>query len=247
MESKLVDALRLSASPVAVILSDAKPDGALQFKEGRWGCVASTMVAVSRGRTAVFDRQTFGCPGGGVGLGFGDQYTECGLDIRSLLSTGNPDAAARSQHMARGERFFKSPEFVQGWLDSVPMTDVPAEYVILKPLDELTDDETPALVIFLVDADQLSALAVMSDYERGSGESTVVRFGGACQSIVYGYAEAKRERPRGVIGFLDIAQRKHIGRDVLSFTVPWSLFREMEGNVKGSFLELEDWLELRER
>ena len=73
MKSPLVDALQLSWSPVAVILSDTAPEGALRFKEGRWGCVGSTMTAVAKGRTAVFDRATFGCPGGGVGLGFGDQ------------------------------------------------------------------------------------------------------------------------------------------------------------------------------
>jgi uncharacterized protein (DUF169 family) len=247
MESKLVDALGMSTSPIAVILSDAAPEGALQFKEGRWGCVASTMIAVAKGRTAVFDRKTFGCPGGGVGLGFGDQYTECGLDIKALLSTGDPEDAARSRHMAAGERFFKSPELVQGWLDLVPMTDVPTEFVVLKPFEIVAGDETPELVVFLVDADQLAALAVMSDYARGSGESTVLQFGAACQSIVYGYAEALRDHPRGVVGFLDISRRKQVGRETLSFTAPWLLFCEMESNVPGSFLEMEDWHQLRER
>ena len=247
MESKLVDALHMRTSPIAVVLSDVAPEGALQFKEGRWGCVASTMTAVAKGRTAVFDRRSFGCPGGGVGLGFGDQYTDCDFDIKSLLSNGNSDDTARSRHMAAGERFFKSPELVQGWLDTVPMTDVPTEFVVLKPLESVAEGETPSLVIFLVDADQLSALAVMSDYARGSGESTVLRFGGACQSIVFGYAEAARDRPRGVVGFLDIAQRRHVGRETLSFTAPWSLFCEMESNVAGSFLEMEDWRQLQGR
>ena len=247
MRSPLVDALRLDSSPIAVILTDDAPEGALRFKEGRWGCVGSTMTAVSKGRTAVFDRKTFGCPGGGVGLGFGDQYTECDFDIKSLLSTGNPDADAGRRLMGTGERFFKSPELVAKWLDSVPMTDVPTEFVVLKPFELVAEDETPALVVFLVDADRLTALVVMSDYARGSGESTVVRFGGACQSIVFGYAEALRDQPRGVIGFLDVSQRKHVGRETLSFTAPWSLFREMQGNVAGSFLETDDWTQLMEK
>ena len=247
MKSPLVDALQLSWSPVAVILSDTAPEGALRFKEGRWGCVGSTMTAVAKGRTAVFDRATFGCPGGGVGLGFGDQYTACDFAIKALLSTGDAEAASRSRRMGTGERFFKSPELVGGWLDSVPMTDVPTEFVVLKPFDLVAEDETPTLVVFFVDADQLTALTVMSDYARGTGESTVVRFGGACQSIVFGYAEAQRDSPRGIVGFLDVSQRKHVGRETLSFTAPWSLFREMEGNVAGSFLEMEDWKQLREQ
>jgi uncharacterized protein (DUF169 family) len=250
MNSRLVEALRLASSPVAVILTDTRPPGALQFKEGGWGCVASMMVAVSKGRTAVFDRTTFGCPGGGTGLGFGDQYEQCGFAIDCLLSTGSREAAGRLRRrsrMAEGERFFKSPEQVRAWLGTIPFTDVPCTYVVLKPLAQTSHDDQPALVVFLVNPDQLSALVVMADYERGTGDGVVARFGGACQSILFGYAEARRDRPRGVIGFFDIAQRMHVGRDVLSFTVPYPLFLEMEANVEGSFLELDDWRQLQAR
>jgi hypothetical protein len=250
VQSKLVDALKLESSPVAVLLTEDKPAGALQFKENRWGCVASTLLAVAKGRTAVFDRSTFGCPGGGTGLGFGDQYRQCGLAIEALLSTGDADEAARMQRSSRmgeGERFFETPELVGTWLGSLPITDVPQEFVVLKPFGQLTAEDAPVLLIFLVNADQLSALVVMSDYARGSGESVVVRFGGACQSILFGYAETQREQPRGVIGFFDIAQRGHVSRETLSFTAPWALFCEMEGNVDGSFLQMEDWARLRQR
>jgi uncharacterized protein (DUF169 family) len=250
MQSALVDALRMDTSPVAVILTDDKPEGALQFKEGRWGCVASTLLSVAKGRTAVFDRKTFGCPGGGVGLGFGDQYEQCNFAIDALLSTGDAQIAEqiqRSSKMGEGERFFKSPDVVRSWVGSLPMTDVPSQFVVLKPFDQLAESDAPALLVFLVNADQLSALVVMSDYSRGSGESAIVRFGGACASILFGYAEADREQPRGIIGFFDIAQRSHVTRETLSFTAPWALFEEMEANVAGSFLEMEDWRELQER
>jgi uncharacterized protein (DUF169 family) len=207
-------------------------------------------VAVAKGKTAVFDRNTFGCPGGGVGLGFGNQYERCGFDIEHLLSSGSEEAASearRGSRMAEGERFYETPELVRTWLSHVPMTDVPTEYVVMRPLDEVAEDEVPDVVVFFANADQLSALVVISDYRRGTGESAIARFGGACQSIVWGYDEAKRELPRGIIGFFDIAQRKRVDRDVLSFTVPWALFLEMEGNVEGSFLELEDWAKVRER
>ena len=38
-----------------------------------------------------------------------------------------------------------------------------------------------------------------------------------------------------------------VDREILSFTVPFKLFLEMESNVEGSFLEMEDWLKLRDR
>ena len=250
MDSKLADALRLSSSPVAVILTDRKPGEALQFKEGRWGCVGSMLLVAAKGRTAVFDRTTFGCPGGGTGLGFGNQYEQCGLAIDSLLSAGSKEIAdtmERRSHMEEGERFFKTPEMVRQVIASMPITDIPTEFVVFKPLDQVVEGDDPALVVFFVNADQLSALVVMSDYARGSGAGAIAPFGGACQSVLYGYAEAQRESPRGVIGFFDIAQRNRVDRETLSFTVPYTLFEEMETNVEGSFLEMEDWRELRER
>jgi uncharacterized protein (DUF169 family) len=250
VKSRLAEALRLNSAPVAVVLTDEKPSGALQFKEGAWGCVASTMVAVSKGRTAVFDRTTFGCPGGGTGLGFGDQYEQCHFPIDVLLSNGDEELgkqARRGSRIGEGERFFDSPERVRAWLGTIPFEDVPTKYVVLKPLEHVSPDETPAVIVFLVNPDQLSALVVMADYRRGSGESAIARFGGACQSIVFAYAEAKRELPRGVIGFFDIAQRARVSRETLSFTAPYSLFAEMEANVEGSFLEMEDWVELQAR
>lgn len=250
MDSRLADALALRTSPVAVILTDEKPADAAQFKEGGWGCVGSMLLVAAKGRPAVFDRRTFGCPGGGTGLGFGDQYEKCGLAIDRLLSNGSKEIADtmdRPSRMAEGERFFKSPELVRRWLASVPMTEVPTEYVVFKPLDQLAEGDDPTLVVFFVNADQLSALVTMSGYARGSGEGPIAPFGGACQTVLWGYAEAQREEPRGIIGFFDIAQRRRTDRETLSFTVPWALFAEMEENVPGSFFEMEDWRKLRER
>ncbi len=249
MDSRLVDALGLRLDPVAVILTDERPEGALQFKEGRWGCVASTMIACAKGRTAVFDRETFGCPGGGTGLGFGDQYEKCGLPLHDLLSNGNEEAGAASgsRRMAEGEHYFKTPDVVDRWLSVMPMTEVPAEFVVFKPFGLLGADEKPEVLVFLVNADQLSALVVMSDYARGCGDSVIARFGAACQSILWAYEEARRAEPRAVIGFFDISRRKSVDAGTLSLTVPWTLFEQMEANVAGSFLETREWHELLER
>ena len=244
MESALAQAIALKSSPIAIILTDEKPEGAVQFKEGVRGCVGASIVSATGGKTAVFDRQTYGCPGGGVGLGFGNCYADRDFPIEKLLSSGDPQAT-RSP-LSHGERFFRDPDTVSEWLTHVPMTDVPTEYVVMKPLAEVTEEQ-PELVAFLVNGDQLSALVVMTGFARGGAEPPIAPFGGACQSILFGYAEAKRDVPRGVIGFFDIAQRKRVSRELLSYTVPWSLFLEMEASVPESFLELEVWKELRER
>lgn len=57
-----------------------------------------------------------------------------------------------------------------------------------------------------------------------------------------------RERPRAVIGLVDISARIQIKRqlkdDVMSFAVPFTMFHEMEANIPGSFLEKNSWIEL---
>jgi uncharacterized protein (DUF169 family) len=246
MESRLAQAVALGSSPIAVILTDEKPEGASQFKEGSRGCVGASMVAVAKGKTAAFDRRSYGCPGGGVGLGFGNCYEQRGFPIEKLLSSGDPEAGAGTP-LAEGERFFRTPETVWEWLSHVPMTEVPTEYVVMKPLEQVTEADSPELVSFLVNADQLSALIVMTGFARGDAEPPIAPFGGACQSVLFAYAEARREAPRGVLGFFDIAQRKRVSRELLSYTVPWSLFLQMEEGVPESFLELGAWRELRKR
>ena len=106
---------------------------------------------------------------------------------------------------------------------------------------------TQELIVFFTNADQLSALVVMADYNRGSNQSVTAPFGAACQSILFGYAEAKKENPRGVIGFFDISQRSAIDRETLTFTIPYRMFQEMEASVEGSFLGTPVWRKLQER
>jgi len=92
MESKIAQALRLKYSPVAILWSDHKPQKSVGFREGKWGCVVWMLAAAAKGKTAAFDKNTYGCWGGGVGLGFGNQYLhfpggiEC---FHYFLSTGN--------------------------------------------------------------------------------------------------------------------------------------------------------------
>jgi uncharacterized protein (DUF169 family) len=251
MNSRLVNALKLKMQPVVVILTNDKPADGLHFKEGDMGgCVGAMLVTASKkNRIAFFDRKTFGCPGGGTGLGFGDRYGRFPID--RLLSTGDKEMAAQmgrpGSAMEQGERFYKNPGVARKWVNSLPFTDVPTEYVVFKPWEQVTEQDTPALVVFFTNADQLSALVVMADYNRGSNQSITAPFGAACQSILFGYAESEKEEPRGVIGFFDISQRKAVDRETLTFTVPYSMFQEMETSVEGSFLETHVWHKLQER
>jgi hypothetical protein len=109
----------------------------------------------------------------------------------------------------------------------------------MKPLGEVTDEEIDevAIVVFMANPGQLSALATLANFDRSTNDNVITLFGSGCGSVVHQVLEqAHSERPKAVIGLTDITARKYIDRDVLSFSVPFKRFLEMEANVDESFL-----------
>lgn len=265
MESNIVEALALKHEPVGIVLSDIKPEDAIQFNKGRFGCVMAMFVAAVNGRQAVFDRNTFGCPGGGTGLGFGNQYKKfpggekgfcyflsTGVNEwgpgRKLAKMAKPFISSYTYNtIVHGEGYLRTPELVGKFLEYLPMTDIPYKYVIFRQLCRVdAEKEKPAAVVFLADMDQLSALVILASYSRDSNENVIVPMASGCQCIgIYPFREALQERPRAVIGIADISARiylkNHLKDDLVTVAVPYSMFVEMESNISGSFLERNSW------
>ncbi|HEU5404387.1 MAG TPA: DUF169 domain-containing protein [Terriglobales bacterium] len=269
MRTKLVDALDLETHPVALMWTDTVPEGALQFKPGRWGCVMSLFATVAmKGRVGAFDRDTYGCWGGGVGLGFGNCYETFpgGIDgFCGFLADGN-ESSEQGRRMGEqvaqwdrrlandflhGERYLKSSDVTRRFLDGLPMCDIHAQYVVLKPLGLAdSDNDDIKSITFFVDPEQLSALVILANYLEPQLENVSVPWAAACQVIgIFAYRELQREHPRALIGLTDISARLNtrasLGSNVHSFTVPWPLFLQMEQNVDGSFFQSRTWHELR--
>jgi uncharacterized protein (DUF169 family) len=257
LKSKIAETIKLRYKPVAILFSNEKPPGAVQFKEGLWGCVVPMLKAAAKGRTAVFDRKTYGCIGGGTGLGFGNTYVKFPGGIEYFLSVGNKkfcESEAGKQivknmpALSQGEAYLKTPEHARSFVNSLPYYDVPAEYVIFKPLQEVLPPEKPEVVIFLATPDQISALVVLANYARHGGDNVIIPLGAGCHSIcIIPLNEGKSAKPRGVVGLIDISARKHLEKDILSFSIPFNMFLEMEDNVEGSFLNRDEWLKINER
>lgn len=264
MKSRIAEAINARFSPVAIVFTDDVPEGTLQFARGKWGCVMWLFASAARGRTAVADAETFGCRGGGVGLGFGNQYESWPGGIQrfcQFLSTGDvgkDSGQSSDEHMRRnaeqdmqeGERYIKSPELVEKYVDSLPIMQVPTRYVALIPLDRLARGQKPEVVVFTVDPHQLAAMVVLANYARESRESVIIPFAAGCQSIgILAYAEGHRNPPRAVVGQVDLSARKYVRRQlgdhVMTFAMPLAMYEEMESSVDGSFLEREPWTELR--
>jgi len=265
MKSKIAKSIKMKYKPVALLWADEKPECAIEFKKGKWGCIMWLATNAAKGKTAVCSRETFGCFGGGVGVGFGNQYKnfpggeEC---FCRFLSVGNKnfkkgEAVAEQikpfvrkeflDDFLNGERYIKTPELVENFLSELPIIDIPAKYVVFKPLEEVDKSiESPEVVIFFVNPDQLSALTILANYYRKGNENVIIPYAAGCQTLgILPYKEAKSDNPRAVVGMTDISARlytrKQLDDDVLSFAVPFKMFLEMEENVEDSFLQRHTW------
>jgi len=67
MESKIAKAIHLEYHPVALLWSNEKPEGAMQFQEKKWGCVMWLAASAAKGKPAGCDIKSW-VFGGGVGL-----------------------------------------------------------------------------------------------------------------------------------------------------------------------------------
>lgn len=271
MESLIAKFLGLKSEPVAVLFSNDKPEGAAQFTRGSHGCAMFMFAAATRGKTAVFDRETFGCLGGGIGLGFGSQIDNYpgGLSgFCRFYSSGNachPEGREIAEGMRtagapkafverflRGERFKQSPELAEDFHDALPVTEVETTYVVLKPLSQVDlEKESPVSVTFLVNPNQLSALVTLANYDRPGLENVAILHTAACQVMgILSYREAKGEG-RCLVGLTDLFARQYLNRqgtgDKMTFTVPYMRLRQMEACTRGSFLEGNTWQSILEK
>lgn len=269
MQSRIAEAIRLKTNPVALLWADEAPEGALQFKPGRWGCVMAMIATVAaKGKVGAAGRQTYGCWGGGVGLGFGNAYqtfpggVEC---FYGFLADGNErsevgrqigegmkqaGAGQMAEDFLLGERYVADAECARRFVDSMPMRDIPAQYVIAKPLEQISASDEVKTLTFFVEPDALSALTILANYTHPERENVAMPWGAGCQVMgVFAYREMESAQPRALVGLTDISARRSVrgslGANVLSFTVPWPMFLEMEAHAPASFLQRETWASLQ--
>jgi uncharacterized protein (DUF169 family) len=264
MKSVIADMLHLKFRPVAVIWSDTRPENALSFVPGRRGCLMSLFAQAARGRTAAVSRETSGCNGGGTGAGFGNCFVNSPGGIEGFshfLSNGirgcshceelqtladkipNPEIR---ENFLTGEGYRKTPELVKEFIGTLPVTDIPATYVLLKSLPEVQGDEIPQIIVFIANPHQVSALITLANYRYGDLERVIIPASAGChQVMLLPYREMVSENPRAVLGLTDPSARRQVmhvpGDDVVTFAVPFCMFKEMEADAPGSFLSRKTW------
>ena len=267
MESNLAKELKGKFKPIVLIKTNEKPDGALEPKITKHGCIMNYIVQVIvNGKTAVFSKETSSCPGAVSGFGFGNGYdvSEVGLENHAaFLSNGLEGTPNKEEFMeycsrkpksvretfSKGERVFTSYDRAYEFVSDKNLLNVNKEkYVLFKPLEDydIEVDNTPEGVIFTVNPIELSALLHIDGSIRDFPNFTLTPQASACQAISYHiFNQTNCDDLRGVLGLLDFAGRKNIRRwisdEYMNYSLPWELFLKLEEASYTSIFQSTIW------
>jgi hypothetical protein len=269
MKSTVVKHGKPEFEPVAVVWSDDIPDNAVEFKEGRFGCILHLFAEASRrGRVAGGSRDTVVCPGGRGALGFGVDFVESESQLDHLaalfskgLESARDQAAYREKMEAArpswrpilefGERRHCSFDMAREWiLNCLPRHDIPSRYVLFKSLNATEPDEDIRAVIFPVTPLELAGLTTLLGSVVEGADPVHVPQGPDCLRIAgFAYDQYDAEPPRAVLGMLDVdgreVMRKRFRDDTLTLTIPMPLFLRIEREAENSVLQIPAWSKLR--
>ena len=236
------ETLGLQESPLGVYYTNDQPVGKTPMA-GMAPGVHHCMIGLLRrarhhGDTVYFDRKHFGCPGGAYYMGFIESPLP---DIEYFLSCGIPG-------QMEGERYIKTPELAREYFSRMKPRPAPARYCVFKPLDQFSGDERPEIVVFFATPDLLSGLFTLTNYALERTDGAYAPFGSGCGTLLtYPLKEAEKEEPRAVLGMFDVSARPMVEKDVLTLSMPYTVFLKLLENVSGSFLQTESWKRVLQR
>jgi Uncharacterised ArCR, COG2043 len=201
-------------------------------------CLIGNLKRVRQGFPFVYDVHTSGCSGGKRYTGFSHSLRP---NFEYFLSCGIPGEL-------EGERYKRDPELVSQYLLQHPPFEAPASHLVFKRWDRLSQDEQPMAVIFFATGDVLSGLFALANFDMAEPDGVVTPMGAGCASIIgYPLEQASSVKPRCVLGLFDVSARPHVGRDELTFAIPFQRFVQMVDYMDESFLFTKSWEKVKSR
>ncbi len=196
------------------------------------------LARVRKGVSLHFESDSIGCRGGKRYSGFTDALSP---QFEYFLSCGIPGKL-------EGERYKKTPEIVREMVRIQSKFVAPARFIVFKRFDMLEESDNPDVVVFIANADVLSGLFTLANYDETEPNGVYCPFSAGCGSIIqYPYLEKTSDRPRAVIGMFDVSARPYVPKETLTFSVPINKFMRMLDNMEESFLITRSWEKVRKR
>ena len=240
---RLAEILKMENHPVAIYRSDKIPEGA--FVPGTHCGIPPLLVRCSRlGHVCATDNEHSVCHGSKSGFGFG------GISNRqnSAWSASVVPECERGKmkHKGAGQSYFKTPEIALLQMEPIKDYGDGSDVIVFQDLDEAEGEGRPIeVVVFLTNPARITALMQLAAFSKETrGSAVIMPYGHACQQIyAIPRAEGESDDPHAVVGMTDMYARRFVGKDQMSFAVPYKLYRRMVSDIDDSFLMKEKYIE----
>ncbi len=229
--------LGLKYFPIAYFRMQNKPENCLAFKNDNEGCVMPLIFSAAKGKTTMFGPGQAGWNCGRFYLGYRDSIFP---GIEYFLSQG--------PFTREPEKLTKTARLAKKFIDAAKPENLVTDYSIFKPVEYLVENEKPLLITLFLNPDQASAVVSLLAFNDPLSERVKTRWGSACSTTVtipLQYLEEGKEV--ALWGLFDITVRPKIPKELLTITMPHSLFREICENLDNSFVITERWEKIMKR
>ncbi len=205
----------------------------------QFSCAIGHIWRARKKKTAAyFDATHFGCPGSAFWLGFMKPQTET---IIGYVSSGIPNKM-------EGERYCDSPDALRRMFDYIDPPPATKRYCIVKPISRFTLKESPLLVAFFAGPESLSGIHQLATFVTNDPEAVVSPWGAACTDLItWPMKFLTQGKNKAVLGGWDPSARKFFKTDELSFTVSYTMFRQMLDRWEDSFLTTQTWAVVKKK
>ena len=183
------------------------------------GCFFKGLQAAREGTPVSLSADVIGCGGGKLYTGFSDMPER----VPGFVSLK--------------EKYKKTPDMVVDYIRGLGMRRSENPYLNFVRIDKAPSFEGTEGVLFFATPDILSGLCGWAYYDTNESDAVVSLFGSGCSTVVsMTVVENARRGHRCFLGLFDPSVRPWVGRDELSFTIPFSRFLPMMSTMKSTFL-----------
>ena len=183
------------------------------------GCFFKGLQAARDGQPVSLSVDVIGCGGGKLYTGFADMPER----VPGFVSLK--------------EKYKKTPEMVVDYVQGLGMKRTEKPYLNFIRIDKAETFEGAEGVLFYATPDMLSGLCGWAFFDNNAPDAVVSQFGSGCSTVVsMTVVENERKGQRCFIGLFDPSVRPWVGKNELSFTIPYSRFVTMMETMKDCFL-----------
>jgi uncharacterized protein (DUF169 family) len=245
--TKFFTACGIDTEPLGWYFTDEQPGRSGRAKEYltpktdniSWTCILQLLVkAREKKKTAYFEAQHYGCPGGAYHMGFTRPISERTV---YFVSTGEPGGR-------EPELYLSSPETARKYFTTLDKYTAPKQHLVFKPISFFDSSHNPEYVIFFGKPDVISGLHQLVTFVTDEMEAVHSPWGSGCANIITWpqYYKDHNKIP-AVLGGWDPSCRVFLPHDEILLTVSFEIYKNMVEKYEQSFINTHAWSQVLKR